>query len=58
MDLRDMPTTYRDRIRRCDCGCDNFRFKVVVQDKHVYANLCRNCNHTLSEHLHLPSVEN
>jgi len=52
-----MPTSHRDRIRRCDCGCDSFRFKIDTDDKHIYANLCRNCDHALSAHLHLPSPE-
>ena len=40
--------------RECRCGCDHFRFKFVdsmVEDE--FANICKNCDHTLSEHLNI-----
>lgn len=57
MDLRNMPTVHRDKIRRCDCGCDSFRFKVVIEDENFHTNLCRNCNHALAAHINLPGPE-
>jgi hypothetical protein len=36
--------------RCCKCGCDHFRFKLDV-DEDEFVNICRNCNHTLAEHI-------
>ena len=39
--------------RSCRCGCTKFRFKVDIRNSQpeLYNNICRNCSHTLSEHL-------
>ena len=36
--------------RSCICGCTTFRFKYQDKDE-FYTNICRNCNHTLAEHI-------
>ena len=38
-------------MNKCSCGCEHFRFKMTVAE--TYYNICRNCNHTLAEHLNL-----
>jgi hypothetical protein len=35
----------------CSCGCDTFRFRVTTEDAEYYTNVCRNCGHTLAEHV-------
>ena len=42
--------------RSCMCGCKTFRFKMNEikegnDDQELYYNICRNCNHTMAEHL-------
>lgn len=56
MDLKDYPTNERDKVRRCFCGCDLFRFKVNIEEEgndaqQLFYNICRNCNHSLGEHI-------
>ena len=59
MDLRDMPTTERNKLRQCFCGCDSFRFKINEvkwndidpDNQNLFYNICRNCNHSLGEHI-------
>ena len=54
MDLRDLTTTERDKVRQCFCGCDLFRFKLndhAGVEQTLFYNLCRNCNHSLGSHV-------
>ena len=51
MDFRDFPAADRNVIRRCDCGCDTFRFKhQVIEDGDFQHARCRNCGHMFIEH--------
>lgn len=45
--------------RVCHCGCDKFRFKVEESDEGTpyINNTCRNCTHTLKEHLEVSGKE-
>ncbi|HTH22349.1 MAG TPA: hypothetical protein VL854_09045 [Nitrososphaeraceae archaeon] len=40
--------------RKCHCGCDQFRFNLLVSDvEPMVSNTCSNCDHTLGEHIRI-----
>ena len=46
-------------LKVCSCGCDKFRYKVEQSDEGTpfITNNCRNCSHTLKEHIEIEAVE-
>jgi len=40
------------RLRQCKCGCDSFRLTPDTGDP-LYLKECRNCKHTLGDHITL-----
>ena len=44
--------------RNCFCGCTKFRFKMnndepLEDPQTLWYNICRNCNHSLGEHINI-----
>jgi len=38
--------------KKCHCGCDLFKFNIVVSDiEPLINNICSNCGHKLTEHI-------
>jgi hypothetical protein len=36
-------------MAKCECGCDEFRYSIDETESISF--ICRNCNHTLAEHI-------